>query len=104
MKFYGNGILWNPKADKPLCIFENGEFETDEPEKVGLLVSAGYKYDGELEESFTSPENDETQPEEIFDYSEMSNEQLKQLLDSKGIEYKARATKSDLLELLQGTV
>lgn len=42
--------------------------------------------------------------EKPVSYGEMTNEQLKELLDAKGIEYKSRANKQELLELLQGTI
>lgn len=41
---------------------------------------------------------------QVLNYAEMSNEQLKELLDAKGIEYKSRANKTELIDLLQGAV
>ena len=40
--------------------------------------------------------------EEIIDYKNMTNEQLKKMLDDKKIEYKPRSTKKELIELVEG--
>ena len=40
--------------------------------------------------------------EEIIDYENMTNEQLKKILDDKKIEYKPRSTKKELIELVEG--
>ena len=36
-------------------------------------------------------------------FDKLTNDQLKALLEEKGIEYKKSATKAELIELLQGT-
>ena len=40
--------------------------------------------------------------EEIVDYENMTNQQLKKILDDKKIEYKPRSTKKELIELVEG--
>lgn len=52
MKFYGHGIVW------PIGRFEDGEFETDDPNVIELLKNAGFKYDPEPE---TDPDPVETE-------------------------------------------
>lgn len=41
--------------------------------------------------------------EQITEYEDMTNDQLKALLDESGIEYKKSANKAELIDLLQGT-
>lgn len=43
-------VLWNPRADKPVFEFRRGpsgalEFETENPEIIDLLLSAGYGHE-----------------------------------------------------------
>lgn len=45
MKFYGNGIVWNAKANQPLCVFEKGEFVTEDDSVIQTLADLGYKHD-----------------------------------------------------------
>jgi len=45
MKFYGNGVVWDPNQNKPLCTFVDGEFETDDAEAIAILKNNGYKND-----------------------------------------------------------
>lgn len=99
MKFYGNGIEWDALKDKPLCEFQDGVYETEDYDIATRLIETGFRYEGELP---TPPEKHPSDSQE--DISDLTNEQLKELLDAKGIEYKARANKQELLELLQGTV
>ena len=67
------------------------------------------------QEELTELQDDDLEKEEVkeevkeipsvqVNFTEMTNDQLKELLNAKGIEYKARANKQELLELLQGTV
>ncbi len=41
--------------------------------------------------------------EEIIDYENMTNEKLRKMLDDKNIKYSPRATKKELIELVEGT-
>nr|DAI96704.1 MAG TPA: LEM-like protein [Caudoviricetes sp.] len=59
--------------------------------------------DDNLEHEEVKEEVKET-PSMQVNFSELTNDQIKGILDAKGIEYKARANKNELLELLQGTV
>ena len=45
MKFYGNGIIWNAQANRPLCRFEKGEFTTEDEGAIKALMNLGYKHD-----------------------------------------------------------
>lgn len=105
MKFYGHGIVWNPEKNNKLCRFENGEYETEDSDTAKMLAMLGFKHDGDIpaEEKQEEEEQEQEQDETPVDYSELTNEELKEILYGKGIEYKARATKSELIELLQGT-
>lgn len=51
-----------------------------------------------------SAKREKSEAQQESDYSDLTNDQLKELLDTKGIEYKARANKNELIELLTGTV
>jgi len=42
--------VWDPVKNKVTAIFQNGEFETDDPSLIDLLVRGGYRYDGVLPE------------------------------------------------------
>ena len=97
MKFYGNGIEWDSLRDKPLCEFQDGVYETEDYDVANRLIESGFRYEGELP---AVPGQNSVDPPN--DASEMTNEQLKGLLDAKGIEYKARATKAELIQLLGG--
>lgn len=46
MKFYGTGIVWNGREDKPLCRFQNGEFETNDKETAEILLALGFEHTG----------------------------------------------------------
>lgn len=48
MKFYGNGIVWNAQAGRPLCRFEKGEFITEDESVIKALADLGYKHDEPL--------------------------------------------------------
>lgn len=47
IKFYGNGVVWNPSTNNVLCKFKDGEFETDNLNVIKALTEAGYKHDKE---------------------------------------------------------
>jgi len=40
--------VWDPVKNKVTVIFQNGEFETDDPVLVDLLMGGGYRYAGDL--------------------------------------------------------
>lgn len=48
MKFYGNGIVWNAQANRPLCRFEKGGFITEDESVIKALADLGYKHDEPL--------------------------------------------------------
>jgi hypothetical protein len=43
MKFIGTGIVWDKDANKPLCEFENGFYETEDKDEIEKLLAAGFK-------------------------------------------------------------
>jgi hypothetical protein len=43
MRFEGHGVVWDPKANKALCRFENGFIETTDKRIIEGLKKAGYK-------------------------------------------------------------
>ena len=47
MKFYGNGVVWNPSTNSALCKFKDGEFYTDNENIKSKLLELGYDHDEE---------------------------------------------------------
>ena len=45
----GNGIYWDPKANKALATFKNGEFKTEDKKVADTLGKAGYEVTEEAE-------------------------------------------------------
>ena len=41
MRFYGNGILWDPETDSMLCRFKNGALESDDKVLNEKLIRMG---------------------------------------------------------------
>ena len=77
MKFYGVGIVWNPKTNKRLCRFENGFLETEDEEVINQLIERNYKHDGEYQEAPTIEELREKAKElGIKSYASMKYETL----------------------------
>jgi len=42
--------VWDPVKNKVTVIFQNGEFETEDPTLIDLLVRVGYRHNGVLPE------------------------------------------------------
>ncbi|WP_281998673.1 hypothetical protein [Priestia flexa] len=42
MRFEGHGVVWDPKANKALCRFEDGFIETTDKRVIDGLKKAGY--------------------------------------------------------------
>ena len=96
MKFYGNGVVWNPIKKKALCRFnKHGEFETDDKDIIKKLVELEYKHDGKVE-----IEEEIVEDEVILD--DLTNNDIRKLLDDKGIKGVARKNRKQLLKLLEG--
>lgn len=49
MKFYGNGVVWDGKANFQLMKFVNGSYETEDLYICDRLIELGYKHDGKFE-------------------------------------------------------
>lgn len=69
--------------------FVNGQGETDDPKLIEWFKEKGY----------TVIENEKPEDDKQ-NFSELTNAELKALLDEKGIEYNARSNKETLLKLL----
>lgn len=96
--------------------FVNGEGETDDPKLIEWFKEKGYtviedgkevnekeeKTDEEAAENEgnSDEETAETSDEDEKDLSKLTNDELKALLDEKGIEYNNRANKETLIKLL----
>jgi len=101
VKFYGNGIVWDKERNKALCTFKNGEFETKEDRVKDILLDLGYKHDGEIIEDVEYEVTEEV-VEDIKNYEEMTNKELKAILEAKGYMNLDRKTKKQLLTMLEG--
>ena len=101
MKFYGNGIVWDKERNKALCTFKDGEFETKEDRVKDILLHLGYKHDGEIIEDVEYEVTEEV-VEDIKNYEEMTNKELKAILEAKGYMNLDRKTKKQLLTMLEG--
>ena len=101
VKFYGNGIVWDKERNKALCTFKDGEFETKEDRVKDILLDLGYKHDGEIIEDVEYEVTEEV-VEDIKNYEEMTNKELKAILEAKGYMNLDRKTKKQLLTMLEG--
>ena len=125
MKFYSdkecNIAVWD--GSKGL-VFIDGIYETKNKQEIETLNRLGYRHDGEVVVDGRETEQGDEEGRKIegeqgkvdadkiaalvvdrlkkVDYTEKTNTELKAILDEKGIEYKDRATKSELIELLGG--
>jgi hypothetical protein len=125
MRFKGKGIVWDPERNCALCQFQNGELHTTDKRTIQFLQKHGFEHEfeeGDIEEEEEpDDENDGTDQEDKSDGADNqedgtdegkekpdektevpSNDQLKALLDQKGIKYDKRANKETLTKLLQG--
>ena len=108
MKFYGKGVVWDKELSKSLCKFnKHGEFETEDKRVIDILVNAEYKHDGVQEEAKEEAKEEEVTaneelPAEPINYAEMTNRELKALLEGKGYEGLERKNKKQLLALIGG--
>lgn len=84
-------------------LFVNGEAKTDDLKLIEWFKSKGYTVE---EEPFEDIRNESeklvlgVEQEANQDFTELTNDELKALLDEKGIEYKAKDNKDTLIELL----
>lgn len=90
--FKGNGIVWDSKKNKLLCKFEDGIFTTEDERIIDILKSLNYE------------NNIKTKivVEEKINYSEMTNKELKLILEKKGYENLDRKNKKQLINLIEG--
>jgi len=107
MKFYGNGIVWDKELNKALCKFnKHGEFETDDKRVIDILVSLDYKHDEVIAEEVVEIEAEELIVEELpfepINHAEMTNRELRELLEAEGHVGLERKNKQQLLKLLEG--
>ena len=108
MKFYGMGSVWDAENNKCLCRFnKHGEFETEDERTINILISLGFKHDEVKSEAIDVDfeeiiEESEELPFEPIDYSEMTNRELRELLEKEGHTGLDRKNKKQLLKLLEG--
>lgn len=60
MKFYGHGIVWDVKEDKPLCQFEDGVYETTDKREIEALKKAGFEGEKASNSNTPGPAKDES--------------------------------------------
>ena len=101
MKFYGNGVVWDNMKSKVLCKFKNGEYEATDKYEIGYLLEKGYDNDGVQQEEIKE-EDEEVEVGEIVNYEEMTNNELRSILEKRGHEGLDRKNKKQLLELIEG--
>ena len=66
MKFYGNGIVWNPEEENILCRFVKGELETDDESICSKLIERGYKHEPIIEALEIHSDATFTSQEDLF--------------------------------------
>ena len=101
-------IVWDATKNKPLCKFIDGEYETNDEHKKAELIRLGYEHefiDAEFED-IEELESDET-PDEIIEeetnlYEEMTEEELKALVKTKGIKGWSNMKRETLIAKLEG--
>ena len=89
MKFYGKGIVWDKRNNKPLCRFANGELETKDIYTIQTLISLNFKHTGEIEIKKSEEKN-----EKVLTVAE-----LKKIAKNKGIKGYQKMKKAELLEV-----
>ncbi|MBW8350775.1 hypothetical protein K0H71_15165 [Bacillus sp. IITD106] len=75
--------------------------EVEAGEVVSIVRKYGNMPQNQIEAAAFSAEDYQSEPE-FNDLGDLTNAELKELLDKKGIEYKANATKAELIALLGG--
>lgn len=95
MKFYGNGVVWDNMKSKVLCKFTNGEYETIDKYEIEQLIKRGYESDGIQQE-------EEAEEKKVVNYEDMTNNELRTILEERGHEGLERKNKKQLLELIEG--
>ena len=69
--------VWDRVRNKVTVVFQNGEFETDDPAMIDLLVRAGYRHNGVLTESKSDKKYQESLMEEPHKLVRKKNEPIK---------------------------
>jgi hypothetical protein len=99
MLFRGNGMVWDPEKNCVLCTFKDGELHTKDKRVKEFLQDHDFEYE---EEDGDLDEDDQEEHKDDDKSTVLSNNQIKELLDKKGIEYDKKANKETLLKLLEG--
>ena len=111
MVFKGNGVVWDAEKGKALCRFEHGVLETNDSRVIDKLLELGYETGGvviqdveyrEVEEAVEEVVEEVEVVEDIKNYEEMTNKELKAILEAKGYMNLDRKTKKQLLTMLEG--
>jgi len=99
MVFKGKGLVLH---DGKVYKFVGGLLETDNQEFVEKLIK---KYEVSDHGRKTEQGNESRQEvegkQEKVDYANMTNAELKEILDDRGIEFSNRASKSELMGLIK---
>jgi len=97
MKFYGKGVLWDPKNNKAKYEFIRGEFETDDPGLIEEMIAAGFEHDGDKPEpkDLSAPVYAAIKP------AEPSIEELRRAAKEKGIRSYHNMKRETLIEKLK---
>ena len=109
MKFYGTGIVWDKEYNKNLCKFnKHGEFETEDKRVIDILLGLDYKHDEVIEDGVQEAQEEEKievneeLPFEPTNHADMTNRELREVLEGKGHTGLERKNKKQLLALLEG--
>lgn len=81
--------------------FVNGVGECNTPHVIEWFRSKGYRVEGDTLETFVEEEKIKEELENLENLESKSNRELKDILDKKGIEYRAKANKAELIDLLK---
>ena len=91
-------IIWDPKAEKPLCKFTQGFFSTSDKDIADRLAKLGHKVEGLAEKAEAKQETG------AIDVASMTTAQLKALAKEKGIDLKWANKKADIIALLKAVL
>lgn len=96
MKFYGNGLVWNPEENKTLCEFTKGELETDDESICSKLIARGYKHEPIIEAINDNSDATFQSEEEIFIKEDLPfSEAVKQEVTKEDLPFTPEITKPE---------
>jgi hypothetical protein len=101
MKFYGVGAVWDKDNEKVLCVFTNGELDTDDNDIISKLVALGYRHDRDVIEVTTMSDATEKVIQGVTDLNIKTDEEIKALAKKAKIKGYGLMTREKLIQLLQ---